>query len=277
MVMSNITCKICKREIHPKAFAKHLKSHKSISFDDYVKDNIDDFRFLGWAECEICGKITKSRGSKGKACSTECMARIRETWTGENASHFGHVMSDEARLRIGIANGGPKPVGWVNPTTRPEVRAKISATRIKNGLSAGEKNPMFGKTHTPEAIEKMMSLRSKNKLETKVANELDRLGIEYHYGFFIHDGQTCGSYDFKLKNKPVIIEIDGDYWHGNPNTKHHFWGAEKARVKDRIKEDMAAARGYEVIRFWESDIKKDISIIETKLTKMSILTHPITK
>lgn len=272
MVMSNITCKICKREIHPKAFPMHLKSHGKV-FQEYVEENIDDFRFLGWVECEICGKVTKSHGTKGNACSRECLREVRKTWTGEKSHRTGVTMSDETKEKIGAANSHPRPdiIGENNPACRPEIRLKLSKDRIERGLSAGEKNPMFGKTHTPEAVEKMMSLRSKNKLETKVANELDRLGVEYHYGFFIHDGQTCGSYDFKLKNKPIIIEVDGDYWHGNPNTKHHFWGAEKARIKDKLKEDMAAVRGYEVIRFWETDLKQDISIVETKLREMKVL------
>jgi very-short-patch-repair endonuclease len=40
---------------------------------------------------------------------------------------------------------------------------------------------------------------------------------------------------------------------------------------DSLKEQMVAARGYKVIRFWESDVKRDLSVIETKLRSEGIL------
>jgi len=69
---------------------------------------------------------------------------------------------------------------------------------------------------------------------------------------------VCKSYDFKIKDKPFIIEVDGDFWHGNPNTKSHFDKVVIVKENDLLKKEMAKNRGYKVVRLWERDINKDI-------------------
>ena len=175
-------------------------------------------------------------------------------------------MSDATKYKISKANkGNPGLKGELNPAKRKEVREKISRTRIMRGVAKGKNNPMWGKTHTPEAIKKIFSHKKMNKLEKMVADELDRLGYEYKFQFFINKDGVCKSYDFKLKGIPLIIEVDGDFWHGNPNTKSHFIGKEKVQRNDVLKEKIAKSRGYHIIRLWESDIKNDISVISKSL------------
>jgi very-short-patch-repair endonuclease len=100
-----------------------------------------------------------------------------------------------------------------------------------------------------------------NKLERIVADQLDSVGIKYKFQFFISDNRVCKSYDFKLDGLPIILEIDGDFWHGNPNTKNHYDKVDDVKQNDEIKSKMANDRGYKVIRLWERDIKKDPSIV----------------
>jgi len=120
---------------------------------------------------------------------------------------------------------------------------------------------MFGKTHTPDAIRKIFSHRPMNKLEQKVADGLTRNNIDYIFQFFINKGSICKSYDFKIKDKPIIIEVDGDFWHGNPNVKNHFDKVDEVKENDLLKEEMTKNRGYSIVRLWESDINKDISVV----------------
>ena len=265
--MTPIKCSHCGKDIHPKVFSVHLRSHHGVDFYEYVCQHLDDFRRLNWTKCEVCGKVTKSYAKKGATCSYECSARLRESWTGDKAPRFGAVLSAETREKISESNRRPNPAirGKNNPACRSEVREKISRTRIEKGVARGEKNGMFGKTHTPEAIEKIMTHRPMNRLEKMVADELDRLGIKYTFQFFIHDGNVCKSYDFKIKDSPTILEVDGDFWHGNPDTKYHHIEVESTHQNDILKEKMAADRGYTVIRLWESDIKKDITIVGERL------------
>jgi very-short-patch-repair endonuclease len=273
--VKKLICKICNALVLPKIMAIHLRAHHKIKFLDYVKNNLKDFEDLSWRKCTICGTPTRKVGDKHPpTCSRECMGKYRETLVGKDSPRFNTKHTDDTKFKIGSANSHTRPEfsGENHPTfNRPEIGKKISCTRIERKVAVGEKNPMYGKKHTPESLKKIFMYRPMNSFETKVAAELDRLGLKYTYQFFINDGERCRSYDFKLKHLPVIIESDGDYWHGNPNTTHHCSSVNAIQKNDRLKEQMAAARGYKVIRFWESDVKRDRSVIETKLRSEGIL------
>lgn len=255
--------------------AIHLRAHHKIKFLDYVKNNLKDFEYLSWRECTICGTPTRKVGDKHPpTCSRECMGKYRATLIGDKSSAFG---SHHTKKSLEIMS--KKRIKWHEENAHPllgehhskDTIEKMSKTKI--GMYSGEKNPMYGKKHKPESLKKMFMSRPMNSLETKVATELERLGLKYTYQFFINDGELCRSYDFKLKSLPIIIEADGDYWHGNPNTTHHCPSVNDIQENDKLKEKMAADRGYKVIRFWESDVKKDSTIIETRLRSEGILIH----
>ena len=53
----HIQCKRCNNNVHSKGIAKHLKCYHNMEFLDYVKDNLEDFRKLGWCNCVICGNV----------------------------------------------------------------------------------------------------------------------------------------------------------------------------------------------------------------------------
>lgn len=78
--------------------------------------------------------------------------------------------------------------------------------------------------------------------------------------FQIRNGTRWYVYDIQYKNK--IIEINGDYWHSNPEiyvydsfislmnmTALEIW------ERDRKKTEFAQSQGYEVLTIWESDYK----------------------
>lgn len=259
-----IRCSYCGENVHSRIMTVHLRTYHSVEFLQYVKEHLEDFRRFGWCHCSVCGTIMKSQ-SKIKnqpSCSLECLSKVRKTWVGAKSSRFGSVLSEETKKKISESNTGKEGLkGDLNPAHRPDVRSKISKTRIDRGVAKGEKNGMFGKTHTPEAIKKIFTHRKMNKLEKIVANEFDKNGIQYTFQFFITEGEVCKSYDFKIKGKPIIIEVDGDFWHGNPKIKNHYEKVDEVKINDLMKDIIASEKGYRVIRLWESDIKKDPSIV----------------
>ena len=177
----------------------------------------------------------------------------------------GKLHNIETKQKIGIANKENYSIPQNHPLYgkhhSQEAKKKMSDTRINLGLSKGENNPMFGKTHTPESIKKIFSHRKMNKLEKIVADELDRVKIPYHFQYFIIENGICKSYDFKIKGKPLIIEVDGDFWHGNPSKQNHYIKAKEIRENDKTKDEIANKKGIRVVRLWESDIKKDRGIV----------------
>jgi very-short-patch-repair endonuclease/DNA-directed RNA polymerase subunit RPC12/RpoP len=259
-----IQCHYCGQSIHSKVISIHLKTYHNVEFLDYVKENLKDFEKMEWCKCVVCDNVCRNRSVKHNepTCSTECMAKLRTSYIGKKSPRFGAILSDETKNKISVGNIGKEGLkGDLNPSCRKEVREQISKTRIERGVAKGPNNPMFGKTHTPEAIKNILSHRPMNKLEKIVADELDKNNILYHFQYFITEDGICKSYDFKIKEKPLILEVDGDFWHGNPNTKNHHIRVNNTIVNDKLKEEIASKRGIKVIRLWESDIKKDPSIV----------------
>ena len=98
-----------------------------------------------------------------------------------------------------------------------------------------------------------------SKLEEKFAKEfLDKLGVKYVYQF---EAKDIGRFfDFFLPDDNCIIEIDGDFWHGNPDKyKEEELRPHQKRAQriDEHKTKWALMRGIPIIRFWESDINNN--------------------
>ena len=94
-----------------------------------------------------------------------------------------------------------------------------------------------------------------SKLEKEFANDfLDKYGIKYQYQF--HAKDIGRYYDFYLTEHNVLLEIDGDYWHGNTEKFKKLNGIQKkAHNVDDIKNKWAHIHGIPIIRIWESDIR----------------------
>ena len=79
-------------------------------------------------------------------------------------------------------------------------------------------------------------------------------------------------YDIGLKDHAILIEVDGDYWHGNKKTMTEEqkinWMQMKNKQNDLLKDWVAKNKGYKLIRIWESEIKDDKSSVRAKIKKV---------
>lgn len=76
-----------------------------------------------------------------------------------------------------------------------------------------------------------------------------------------------GRPDFSIKRYKLVIFVDGDFWHGRDFDPDHnrfhrnrdFWIAKIQRniARDKRVTAQLEARGWKVLRFWETDIKKN--------------------
>ena len=96
---------------------------------------------------------------------------------------------------------------------------------------------------------------------------LEELGIPFQCKFRIYDKEKVNfwfrEYDFLILNTNVLIEVDGDYWHGNPklyngellilNSKLSC-GDVYDRTFNRFKK--LKTMGYTVKYIWENDWKE---------------------
>ncbi len=229
-----------------------------VLFQDYVNNNLTIFPDYHKCGSEACNNIVSPRR---KACSRECDKAIRRTKVGNKATNYGkignHKHSEETKELLRKKRVGRTP--FKGKTHSAEVKNKMSVDR------SGVNNNMYGKTHTPESIEKIYKYRFKNKLEQLVCNTLDKHNIQYTFQYFLRDGDICKSYDFHIHNTNILLEIDGDYWHGKETAKNKFKGYLEVQENDKVKTELAETKGFKVIRFWESDINKNPDIVITKV------------
>lgn len=172
----------------------------------------------------------------------------------------------------------PNLHGNANPFNMKNLSKDEQANRIKqanigfkkywNNLSDDEKNRLIQKR--AETKLKNNPIKFDSKLEERISRLLLLLNVSHIRQFFI----KRLSYDFFIYKTKIILEIQGDFWHGNPNKyksddilnfpnekvlAHELWD------KDNKKRIIAEKNGYIVHYLWESDMneKNDEQLIET--------------
>lgn len=98
-----------------------------------------------------------------------------------------------------------------------------------------------------------------SKLELRAREILDEIGIDYESSVPIKDKFVV---DFRIVN--LIIEIDGEYWHGHPRFIPLSERQKGQQKRDKSRNKYLLACGYSVERIWERDVTKDhiISILK---------------
>ena len=95
---------------------------------------------------------------------------------------------------------------------------------------------------------------SPNKLERKGYAILDSLNIEYLPQHIIA-GKFC--VDAFVESFGIIIQFDGDYWHGHPEAFPNPDQRQQKRMRLDVSQDAYMRKcGFTVLRFWGSDIRR---------------------
>lgn len=165
---------------------------------------------------------------------------------------------------------------WENP---PEGFREASAQRMSEisskwwaNLSNEEKN---------EAIEiRVKSAKNHitlftSKIEGRVSASLTALDIPYRHQYWVKQK----SFDFQVSYTKILIEVNGDFWHANPqrycaeDTLNMPGGLVKAFdlwERDKAKRELAESYGYSVVYIWETEINNcdDLELEELILKKI---------
>ncbi|MDF4220099.1 very short patch repair endonuclease [Maribacter sp. M208] len=126
-------------------------------------------------------------------------------------------------------------------------------------------NEASGFYTTPQRSKIMSKIKGKNtKPELAFRKALYAAGYRYRIDY----KKLIGKPDIALPKYKTVIFIDGEYWHGKNweerkpkvKTNREFWIAKIERNMQRDAEvnEKLIAMGYTVIRFWETDIKKNL-------------------
>ncbi len=147
---------------------------------------------------------------------------------------------------------------WWEAQTPEErsVRMKVvwgGSINWRNNLTDEERSKHYDK------ITKTIRHIGSSKLEARVVSALTLVEIPVTTQYWINRR----SYDIRIKNTNLLIEVNGDYWHANPeiyqaDSKIKYPSgikfAKEMWQKDLDKTKNANEYNYEVLSIWEKDI-----------------------
>jgi very-short-patch-repair endonuclease len=141
----------------------------------------------------------------------------------------------------------------------------------------------LGRKHSKKTKEKMSDSAVQRIIKTgKVKRSLleirfelffQLLNIEFQHSYYINTKENHFIYDFYLPKHKCLIEVDGDFWHCNPDTKYALPECKTQDINvlnDQKKNQWAQDNGFKLLRFWETDINTNpqqiIEILKQELT-----------
>lgn len=205
--------------------------------------------------CVICGKLFDEKHRQTKTCSKECASRLRSQNTGnwhndmpdeQKKVHFENIISKTAKTRK--INGTPS---WNSGKTG--VYSKETIEKIRQAALKQIERETFRKTSIEKTLEQFLVEQS----------------IPYKYSFIFEGAQ----FDFLLLGTKILIECDGDFWHGNPKFYSTFYDVQKRiKARDIEKNQIAATHGYTLFRFWEDEIKNDFENVKKRIINALLAT-----
>jgi very-short-patch-repair endonuclease len=75
-------------------------------------------------------------------------------------------------------------------------------------------------------------------------------------------------YDFFIPEKNILVEVDGNYFHGDEKIYEELNPMQKRNKRNDAQKDvLAKAFGYRIERIWESELKKDYQAVKERVKK----------
>lgn len=237
----------CSRECYHKYQSEFLRGKNN-------KNSVDKNTYF----CANCGKQileleSQVKSKKNIFCSKECrFAYDSKTFKGKGNPNY-----KRGNIKIKCLYCGKK---FERPAYQ-KGRAKYCSKECKNKYLSEvlSKTPEYQKRLRQQGIKAMKSQKNKfTKPERIVYEYLQENNI---YSIPQHPMFNRFVVDFFIPSFNMVIEVLGDYWHGNPlkySDSQLRAKQLKNREKDKIKYDFLTANGYEVHMIWENDIYKKL-------------------
>lgn len=138
-------------------------------------------------------------------------------------------------------------------------RAKKMILKLKNKA----RNPLGIKTHLKKNAAKMSTKMTLPELQFKEI--LNELKIDYEVQKIL--GNKI--FDFYIPKANLIIEVDGNYWHGDKEKFPNLNGMQKKNMRnDAFKDSLATGLGFSIERVWESDLKENYEEVKKRFKKL---------
>lgn len=233
---------------------------------------------LPMSTCIMCQSDFRPRPGDGcqPTCSRKCGAAYRTRARVTVAcQHCGVGVSvTKARLMSGRrlfcsavhANEwqGQRKVARTCSVCRKAFRTSPSVTRLYCSLACRDADP--ARRDMLIAMNVMQARLRPNHLERIAYAILDGIGQPYDRQALI-GGKFC--VDALFQDAMLVVQFDGDYWHGNPAKFPEPDARQRKRMGfDRSQDAYMLACGYMVARFWETDIRRNPEHVRTTLAAL---------
>jgi len=246
-------CVTCRKQTAPAYFGYVCACGKSKAYS--AKGCMDCYR-TPWTEAEDA--LVKA---KYPAIGAKALAPFipNHPWQHIQARAYalGIVLTKKARRRLSFDINAER-MRRDNPSRRP---------------GATERLRQQAKEH-PENLERLFKGHQKlqkatvTKLERKLFAILDDLGIVYESHAMIKPKFIV---DVRIGN--IIIQADGDWWHGHVRFAPLSERQQKQRARDAAQDTYLHKCGYKVIRIWESDMS--LPVVQSALIDVGALIQPM--
>ena len=218
------------------------------------------FSKIGFYKCEECKKEFYSKGNKkAKFCSKECTGKSRRKWEEKdcptcNTAFYGY--SDKSKYcSVGCANLGM--------SQKIEITCIVCSKKVKRSPSSKDSKycSISCRDKDPAIRERLIEMTKKQQLGNPTKPEivlygiLQELDISYEKQYLIANKFCVDSF---IHSKNLVIQADGDYWHGNSAKFSTLDKRQSKRVGlDNSQDAYLKKIGLSVLRLWESQLMKE--------------------
>jgi len=183
--------------------------------------------------------------------------KVSKKAMGSGNSFYGKKHSEEAKNKIIEKNKE-----YQKKLTKEE-KLKISVKCSKSQRAFQNKNREYYseiKRRAGSISHRNQKRYKMNKIESEISKWFEKRKIDVVYSIILGGYQ----YDFGNKDKKVLIEVHGDYWHGNPmyynlsgsNGKRKLNEMQLSKKeRDNEKQVFAENHGFSYYVIWEYQIK----------------------
>lgn len=154
-------------------------------------------------------------------------------------------ISIEKRKITNLKKYGVEYAGWNVKKLRNKAENTCLKRYGKHSWEIAQKS--CGKVSKIEKICEEILLKNNFKFKKQYKIFYDEVNFKYK------------KYDFFLIHEKVLIEVDGDYWHGNPILFKFLNKTQLKNIKnDKFKNNLASKNDFKLIRFWENEVHSTI-------------------
>lgn len=253
-----IKCPYCEKRFETyNGLSKHIFRYKEHGEEITKEKLLADFKYNGERpRCKCgCGEYTNISFENGVHFNSYIhghQSKIHNNWGHNKAAMLN---SSETR-RKQYKNG--ERVQWNKGKHWNETYSKDVITHLSE-IHRDKMRRMLTETS--------FSLSSKKEKEF-IDNCIKPLGFDFDTQYYLKDiKHYC---DVFILSKNVIIEFQGDYWHGNPkkypNNKLNDYQLDRVR-KDEILRKYCKDNSIKLIEIWENDYDNDLNSVKSLLNE----------